>query len=173
MNGRSDMHGTDEPIDLGPESTNLTRRRILVDGARLAAAELTYSFLTPNLGRALEAAQSAAPRAVSLKQIKHVVMLMQENRSFDHYFGTMAGVRGFSDPHALKLAHGKSVFHQPDPGRPGGFMLPFHLDTQKTSGRISPRPITSGTRSIRRGTAARWTTGCRPIAPSTRPPGPS
>ena len=39
---------------------------------------------------------------------------MQENRSFDHYFGTMAGVRGFDDPTALKLPNGKSVFHQPD-----------------------------------------------------------
>ncbi len=138
MNGRCDVYGTDQQIDLGPESTNLTRRRILVDGARLAAAELTYSFLTPNLGRVVEAAQSAAPPAGSLKQIKHVVMLMQENRSFDHYFGTMAGVRGFSDPHAIKLAHGKSVFHQPDPSRPGGFMLPFHLDTQKTGAQDIP-----------------------------------
>ena len=30
--------------------------------------------------------------------IEHVVLLMQENRSFDHYFGTMPGVRGFNDP---------------------------------------------------------------------------
>jgi phospholipase C len=32
-----------------------------------------------------------------------VVILMQENRSFDHYFGTLSGVRGFSDPGVLKL----------------------------------------------------------------------
>ena len=51
-------------------------------------------------GRAL--AQEPARRA-SLKDIKHVVMLMQENRSFDHYFGTLAGVRGFDDPNALKM----------------------------------------------------------------------
>jgi phospholipase C len=41
-----------------------------------------------------------------LRDIKHVVLLMQENRSFDHYFGTMAGVRGFDDPTALKLSTG-------------------------------------------------------------------
>ena len=36
----------------------------------------------------------------SLSDIRHIVILMQENRSFDHYFGTLSGVRGFSDPHA-------------------------------------------------------------------------
>ena len=42
---------------------------------------------------------------------------MQENRSFDHYFGTMPGVRGFSDPAAIRLPDGSPVFRQPDPGR--------------------------------------------------------
>ena len=52
--------------------------------------------------------------------IEHVVLLMQENRSFDHYFGTMPGVRGFSDPEALRLSTGKSVFYQPDAVNPDG-----------------------------------------------------
>jgi phospholipase C len=142
MDDRSGMHSArreiDEQIAGGLGSMALTRRRILVDGARLAAAAFAYSFLTPNVRRVLEAAPSAAPPAASLKQIKHVVLMMQENRSFDHYFGTMAGVRGFSDPHALKLAHGKSVFHQPDPHSPGGYLLPFHLDTQKTGAQDTP-----------------------------------
>jgi phospholipase C len=73
-----------------------------------------------------------------MRDIKHVVMLMQENRSFDHYFGTMAGVRGFDDPTALKLSTGKSVFHQPDRENPNGYLLPFHLDTQKTSAQKIP-----------------------------------
>ena len=133
MDDRSDVGGGGR-VDVGPESMNRTRRRILVDAARLAAAELAYSFLTPNLGRA--AAQSTPPG--SWKQIKHVVLLMQENRSFDHYFGTMAGVRGFGDPQALKLVHGKSVFHQPDKKSPSGIILPFHLDTQKTGAQKIP-----------------------------------
>ena len=58
------------------------------------------------------------PQSTSLRDIKHVVILMQENRSFDHYFGTLAGVRGFDDPDALKLSTGKSVFYQPDAGNP-------------------------------------------------------
>jgi phospholipase C len=41
---------------------------------------------------------------------------MQENRSFDHYFGTMRGVRGFGDPHPVTLPYGQIVFHQPNGG---------------------------------------------------------
>jgi len=57
-----------------------------------------------------------------------MVFMMQENRSFDHYFGTLRGVRGFGDPRAVKLATGKSVFHQPDSQNPDGYLLPFHPD---------------------------------------------
>jgi phospholipase C len=78
------------------------------------------------------------PRRGSLADIKHVVVLMQENRSFDHYFGTMAGVRGFDDPAALKLSTGRSVFHQPDVENPAGYLLPFHLDTHATSAQKIP-----------------------------------
>jgi phospholipase C len=124
---------TEEQIAFGPEPTGLTRRRVLGE-AGLAAAAFAYSFLPRTISRALE----AAPPAPSFKQIKHVVLMMQENRSFDHYFGTMAGVRGFGDPHALKLPHGKSVFHQPDPKSPGGSMQPFHLDTQKSQAQRIP-----------------------------------
>ena len=52
--------------------------------------------------------------------------MIQENRSFDHYFGTLRGVRGVGDPRAIKLLSGKSVWHQPDPSNPDGYVLPFH-----------------------------------------------
>ena len=42
---------------------------------------------------------------------------MQENRSFDHTFGTLRGVRGFNDPRALRLPNGNSVFVQTERGR--------------------------------------------------------
>ena len=49
-----------------------------------------------------------------LKKIKHIVLFMQENRAFDHYFGTMHGVRGFQDPNVMVSNNtGQSVFHQP------------------------------------------------------------
>src|SRR5271154_5376874 len=112
----------------------MTRRRLLGNTARLAAAAFASSLMPPNGRRAL----AAAPPAASLRDIKHVVLLMQENRSFDHYFGTMAGVRGFNDPKAITLSTGKSVFHQPDVKSPDGYMLPFHLDTLKTSAQKLP-----------------------------------
>lgn len=52
--------------------------------------------------------------------------MMQENRSFDHYLGTLRGVRGYSDPRTVKLPSGKSVWYQPDPSNPDGYVLPFH-----------------------------------------------
>jgi phospholipase C len=76
---------------------------------------------------------SAQTAPAKLSDIDHVVILMQENRSFDHYFGTLAGVRGFGDANPLLLAGGRPVFYQPDRGSPGGYVLPFHLDTQRTS----------------------------------------
>jgi phospholipase C len=68
----------------------------------------------------------------------HVVLLMQENRSFDHYFGTMAGVRGFDDPKGLRLPNGRAVFYQPDAEHPDGYLLPFHLDTRATNAQKLP-----------------------------------
>jgi phospholipase C len=110
----------------------MTRRRML----GFSAAALASAFLPPNLRRAL-AADPLRPLS-SLNDIKHVVVLMQENRSFDHYFGTMAGVRGFSDPSALILPNGRSVFYQPDTVNPDGYILPFHLDTQTSSAQKIP-----------------------------------
>ncbi len=60
----------------------------------------------------------------TIADVEHIVFLMQENRSFDHYFGTLRGVRGFGDPRAVTLSKGTPVFHQPD-GH-GGHVLPFH-----------------------------------------------
>jgi phospholipase C len=49
----------------------------------------------------------------TIKDVKHIVVLMQENRSFDHYLGSLRGVRGFDDPRAVTLPSGNSVFEQP------------------------------------------------------------
>jgi len=113
-------------------TTPLTRRRLLSSAAHLAAAA---ALMPPNVRKALA---QETPQRSSLADIKHVVILMQENRSFDHYFGTMAGVRGFEDPEALRLANGKSVFYQPDAENPAGYLLPFHLDTLASSAQKIP-----------------------------------
>jgi phospholipase C len=114
----------------------MTRRRLLTAAAATAAATFAAEFLPANVRRALAA---GPPRGSgSLRDIKHVVILMQENRSFDHYFGTLPGVRGFADPAAIQLSTGRSVFFQPDTANPDGYLLPFHLDTTTTSAQAIP-----------------------------------
>jgi phospholipase C len=91
------------------------RRRDLL---RATAATAGLGLLPVNLQRAFA---MEAP-AGGLDSVEHVVILMQENRSFDHYYGTLRGVRGFADPAAITLANGKSVFHQPNGS---GYTLPY------------------------------------------------
>lgn len=64
-------------------------------------------------------------RTGSIRDVEHVVILMQENRSFDHYFGSLRGVRGFGDPTPVTLPNGKNVWHQPKFAGLGE-VLPFH-----------------------------------------------
>ncbi len=61
---------------------------------------------------------------------RHVVILMQENRSFDHAFGSLRGVRGFNDPRAITLPDGAPVFAQADAA--GQRFVPFWLNIKQT-----------------------------------------
>jgi phospholipase C len=74
-----------------------------------------------SIGRAL--AIPANRRTGTIADVEHIVILMQENRSFDHYFGALRGVRGFGDPRAVSLPSGDSVWKQPNGA---GHLLPFH-----------------------------------------------
>jgi len=117
------------------DTGGFSRRRLLGGAAAaggLAAASLA---LPPNVRKALAAPQPSHRR---LADIKHVVLLMQENRSFDHYYGTLSGVRGFSDTHAARLPNGRPVFYQPDPSNPDGFLLPYRLNTLNTAAAAVP-----------------------------------
>jgi len=115
-------------------SNRYTRRRVLTTAAGVAGGAAGLNLLPGTVQAALAADR---PRG-GFEAIEHIVLLMQENRSFDHYFGTMPGVRGFSDPDAAKLGTGRSVFHQPDAVNPDGYTLPFHLDTKTTSAQAIP-----------------------------------
>ncbi|MDE8651009.1 phosphocholine-specific phospholipase C [Novosphingobium album (ex Liu et al. 2023)] len=90
--------------------------------------------LTPAIARALEI--PADRRTGTLHDVAHVVILTQENRSFDHYFGTMRGVRGYGDRFAipappLPAAPDRTVLLQPNehPGAAPALIAPFRLDT--------------------------------------------
>ena len=118
---------------------DVTRRRLLSSAAAGAGGMLASSLLPPALARAA----AEGPRRGSLRDVKHVVVHMQENRSFDHYFGTLGGVAGFGDPNVLvqsapQAVAGKPVFYQQDTNNPDGYLLPFHLDTLHTSSQAIP-----------------------------------
>jgi phospholipase C len=112
-----------------------TRRRFMGAASAATAAGAAAAVLPVSVQKALATPLNRPGR---LSDIKHVVLLMQENRSFDHYFGTLSGVAGFSDPDAITLSTGRSVFYQPDSVNPDGYMLPFHLDTHTTNAQHIP-----------------------------------
>jgi len=86
----------------------------------LSAGALSASF-PASISRALEIPANHSNQ--SIDDVEHIVILMQENRSFDHYFGMLSGVRGFSDPRAVNLSSGKPVWYQPSGN---SYVLPFH-----------------------------------------------
>ncbi|GGT78827.1 phosphocholine-specific phospholipase C [Streptomyces lateritius] len=97
--------------------TELNRRRFL----QIAGATAGSAALQSSIARA--AAIPAARASGSLADVEHIVVLMQENRSFDHYFGKLNGVRGFGDPRPVTLPSGKPVWYQRDGGKE---VLPYH-----------------------------------------------
>ena len=74
----------------------------------------------------------------TIEDVEHIVFLMQENRSFDHYFGTLQGVRGFGDPRAVMLTTGKSVF--PSAECDGQLCHAVSSDSAGPRHAVSPRP---------------------------------
>jgi phospholipase C len=89
------------------------RRRFLQIAGGAAAA----TALSSSVARAAQIAPAIRTRTV--KDVEHIVVLMQENRSFDHYFGSLRGVRGFGDPHPALQPSGSSAWNQSG-------LLPFH-----------------------------------------------
>jgi phospholipase C len=138
---REPAHGAaGSPRQPGPRSVpGLSRRRFLhYTGLGAAAAVTAGCSRGPAADGAggSSAASGALPEGWSgtMADVKHVVILMQENRSFDHYFGTLRGVRGFGDKQILTYPNGTSIFQQPDKARSDlGYLLPYHL-TDQTDG---------------------------------------
>jgi phospholipase C len=95
----------------------LDRRSFL----QLLGTSAVAATLQESIAKAL--AIPANNQTGTVADVGHIVFMMQENRSFDHYFGTLSGVRGFGDPRAVKLNTGNSVFYQPNDA--GGYVLPF------------------------------------------------
>ena len=100
----------------------MSRRRLL----QLGAAAGVSLALGPELAAR---AATTAPAPGGVNGIQHVIFLIQENRSFDHYYGTMSGVRGFDD-----RTYGIQRFEQVWPGGKAAHLLPFHFDTNEVGG---------------------------------------
>ncbi len=86
----------------------------------LGTAALSATF-PASISRAL--ALPANNRTGTIADVEHIVIMMQENRSFDHYFGTLRGVRGYGDLRTIPLPNGNSVWFQPNGD---SYLLPFH-----------------------------------------------
>lgn len=117
--------------------TRCNRRKFLGSMAAAAGAAGAAAAFHHSVRRAF--ADAPRRRAGTIEDVGHVVILMQENRSFDHYFGTLAGVRGFGDrfPIPVRDAPGitrKNVWYQSTGSAAGvpAVLAPFRLDTNQT-----------------------------------------
>ena len=108
----------------------ITRRELLKLTSTAAVSGLASALVSScGSGGGLVGGGPGPSTCAKLSDIEHVVIFIQENRSFDHYFGSYRGVRGFSNQ--------SMAFQQPDPANttspPVGALLPFHLDTSTTN----------------------------------------
>jgi phospholipase C len=123
-------------------------RRNLIRGAAVVggAAAVSASAAAEGANAAVQqagGATSGGPLHGDIRDIKHVMILMQENRSFDHYFGSLKGVQGFGDKATILLPGGRPVWQQPStaPGLPvTSTQYPWPLSSGKFSGTQPPSP---------------------------------
>jgi phospholipase C len=105
----------------------LSRREFLAKVAMVGGTAFLASWAEP----VIEKAYAMGPTQGSLSDIEHIVLFMQENRSFDHYFGTLSDVEGFGtnpgNPNSVFLQKGWNP--QTKKVDPNGVTLPFRLDT--------------------------------------------
>jgi phospholipase C len=105
-----------------------TRREFVKTAALLSGAAGMWSKLPESIARAAAIEPEAGS---SFLDAEHVVILMQENRSFDHAFGSLRGVRGFNDPRAITLADGNPVWVQTNTA--GQSFVPFRLNIKDSN----------------------------------------
>lgn len=104
-----------------------TRREFLKKAAMYSFAAGVTQFLPGSIQRAFAIDPEVGS---SYLDAEHIVFLMQENRSFDHTYGTLKGVRGYSDPRAIRLPNKNMVWLQTNDK--GETYAPFRLDIKNT-----------------------------------------
>ena len=110
--------------------SRISRRQVLAGGIGGAAAVglAAMGGLKTSGAETVRRASTVKAAGSDLGAVEHVVFLMMENRSFDHFFGTMSGVRGFDD-HPVG---DNGAFAQSWPGGAASTLLPFHLNTKNS-----------------------------------------
>ena len=104
-----------------------TRRDFLKKAILLSGATGLSSMLPESIVRAMAIDPE---KGSTYLDAEHIVILMQENRSFDHCFGTLQGVRGFNDPRAINLPDKNLVWMQTNEA--GETYSPFRFDIRNT-----------------------------------------
>ncbi|MBY4867116.1 phospholipase C, phosphocholine-specific [Burkholderia sp. Bp9017] len=104
-----------------------SRRDFLKFSAGLAGATAATALLPESIRKAL----AIEPNTVTgtIQDVEHIVVFMQENRSFDHYLGHLSGVRGYNDRFPVTLPNGKPVWFQPRQEDQASVIAPFRYDT--------------------------------------------
>lgn len=107
---------------------NSNSRRDFIKKAALLSGSAALAHMFPaTIQRALAIDPA---KGSTFYDAEHVVFLMQENRSFDHLYGMMKGVRGFNDPRAIQLPNKNKVWLQSN--KEGKTYVPFRLNTKET-----------------------------------------
>jgi len=104
-----------------------SRRDFLKLASLLAASGIGQQML-PAIARA---AAIDPEQGSTYLDAEHIVILMQENRSFDHLYGTLRGVRGYNDPRAITQPSGNPVWLQASAA--GAIHAPFRFDIRNSS----------------------------------------
>ncbi|ENX32288.1 phospholipase C, phosphocholine-specific [Acinetobacter colistiniresistens] len=133
----------------------MNRRDFLLNSTKALFGTAALTSFPMSIQKAL--AIDAKVETGTIKDVKHVVILTQENRSFDNYFGTLKGVRGFGDRFTIPLSQGRKVWEQYDAKQ--NKVYPYHLDSsrgnaQRVSG--TPHSWTDGQYAWDHGRMGNW-----------------
>ncbi|CAG2129467.1 Non-hemolytic phospholipase C [Cupriavidus campinensis] len=133
----------------------ISRRKFLQASMGTAFSAAALAAFPPSIRRALAIPANNATGTIA--DVEHVVILMQENRSFDHYFGTLSGVRGFGDRLTIPMPNGRNVWQQARTN--GSLITPYHLNgsannAQRTAG--TPHAWADSQAAWDHGRMSRW-----------------
>ena len=133
----------------------MNRRDFLVNSSKTIFGTAALASFPASIQKAL--AIDAKVETGTIKDVKHVIILTQENRSFDNYFGTLKGVRGFGDRFTIPLSDNRKVWEQYDKDK--NKIYPYHLDsTRGNAQRVSgtPHSWTDGQYAWNHGRMGNW-----------------